>query len=308
MVENSYIRVKQNTNIEYSISDLDGINIGKVSIIRSDNKNILCTLKMYKSLNNEAYLGEILDNLLDIFIYKQDFKKISFIVVEDTPSTCFVDRGFELEGILWNSIFVKSNIFKSEFIFGISEDIYKRGTIKSRIEIAGERIHLSILTPMDGKDVFDYCMRNKEHLQDFEPNREEEYYTIDLQKKYLTSSYREYLNGKEVNFGIYLKDKLIGRIRIVNIFLGVIRNCTIGYSIDFNEQGKGYMKEALNLASDYAKNILDLHRIEASTLIGNVASQAVLKSCGFEELGINKKYIYINGEWKDHIMFYKILS
>ena len=32
-----------------------------------------------------------------------------------------------------------------------------------------------------------------------------------------------------------------------------------------------------------------------------------LLSCGFEEIGLNKQYLYINGKWSDHITFYKIL-
>ena len=39
--------------------------------------------------------------------------------------------------------------------------------------------------------------------------------------------------------------------------------------IDENEQGKGYMKEAVKLAIDYAYDELELHRIEASTMVSN---------------------------------------
>ena len=77
--------------------------------------------------------------------------------------------------------------------------------------------------------------------------------------------------------------------------------------MDKDHQGNGYMKEAVNLVLEYIKNDLELHRVEASTLVDNVKSQSVLKSCGFEELGLNKKYLYINGDWRDHITFYKII-
>ena len=54
----------------------------------------------------------------------------------------------------------------------------------------------------------------------------------------------------------------------------------MGYSIDKEEQGKGYMKEALSLVSKYAFEEMELHRLEASTLIENIKSQKVLKACG----------------------------
>lgn len=87
--------------------------------------------------------------------------------------------------------------------------------------------------------------------------------------------------------------------------MGVFRNAFIGYSIDENEQGKGYMKEAVKLAIDYAYEELELHRIEASTMVSNEKSQRVLKSCGFQELGVSKEYLYINGKWQDHVVFYR---
>ena len=67
------------------------------------------------------------------------------------------------------------------------------------------------------------------------------------------------------------------------------------------------MKEAVKLVLEYAKNYLDLHRLEASILTDNLRSKGVLLSCGFEEVGLNKNYLYINGAWRDHITFYKIM-
>ncbi|WP_143761057.1 GNAT family N-acetyltransferase, partial [Clostridium haemolyticum] len=47
-----------------------------------------------------------------------------------------------------------------------------------------------------------------------------------------------------------------------------------------------------------------LHRIEASTLVDNIRSQRVLESCGFKEVGVSEKYLFINGKWRDHKIFY----
>jgi len=90
--------------------------------------------------------------------------------------------------------------------------------------------------------------------------------------------------------------------------MGVFKNAFIGYSMDEKEQNKGYMKEAVKLAVTYAFEELELHRIEATTLVDNEKSQRVLKNCGFRELGISEKYLYINGEWRDHMVFYKVKS
>ncbi|MGV2645030.1 GNAT family N-acetyltransferase, partial [Clostridium perfringens] len=96
------------------------------------------------------------------------------------------------------------------------------------------------------------------------------------------------------------------KIKLSNIVYGILRNAFVGYSIDKEYQGKGYMKEALNTVCSYAFEEMGLHRLEASTLMDNSRSQGVLKACGFNELGISEKYLYINGEWRDHKIFYKV--
>ena len=115
------------------------------------------------------------------------------------------------------------------------------------------------------------------------------------------------MTGVGSDLGIYIDGKLIGKAKISNIVYGVFKSGILGYSIDKEYEGKGYMKESIRLVLDYAKEYLDLHRIEASVLTTNYRSKGVLLACGFEEVGINKKYLFINGKWSDHITFYRIL-
>ena len=52
---------------------------------------------------------------------------------------------------------------------------------------------------------------------------------------------------------------------------------------------------------------LGLHRIEAGTLLHNVASQRVLERNGFVRFGLAPAYLKIAGSWKDHAM-YQVLN
>ena len=49
-----------------------------------------------------------------------------------------------------------------------------------------------------------------------------------------------------------------------------------------------------------------LHRLEAGTLVDNVASQRVLRRNGFEQFGLAPRYLHINGEWRDHVLFQRL--
>lgn len=299
--------VKDNSK-EFIIKDCSGISLGRIFVLELDktNKNITVRFKFYKKVDDYYdHLLESIEVLIKEFLLKRELFKINLIVNEDFDFSPIIEKGFELEGILKDNICKGVKDYKSEFLFGLTQEMVRKGEIKNKFCLKGDKVELRILTPEDNKIVLEYCLRNKKYLKPYEPSREESYFTLAGQVNNLIQSYKSYLNGREVSFGIFKDNVLIGKIRISNIVLGVLRSCTVGYSIDELEQGKGYMKEALKLAMRYAFEVLELHRIEASTLLDNKRSQGVLKACGFKELGINEKYLFINGEWKDHISFYK---
>jgi ribosomal-protein-alanine N-acetyltransferase len=296
------------SNKEYIIRDNSGITIGRVFIIDFSrlNKYGLLRIRFYKS-GNTSYklLMDSLDILVKQLFQDMNLNKINILADENIDIDTFVDLGFELEGIISNSI--KSGAkYRNEILFGFDFNKFKSININKGLRIRGENIEIKVFVPGDEKDILSYYLKNKNYLKRFEPDREKDFYTLDTQKKNLIESYKDFLNGKNINFGIYKNSKLIGKIQMSNIVIGVFKNAFVGYSIDEDEQGKGYMKEALNLVIKYAFEELNLHRLEASTLIDNLKSQMVLKACGFSELGINSSYLFINGKWRDHITFYRI--
>ena len=293
---------------QFIIKDNIGITIGRIYIVEflKEEQYCLSRIKFYRE-DKSSYplLKDALEKLLKILFNNMEMYKVSVIADENINLEAFLNIGFEFEGILWNSTH-KPNTRGNEIIFGLDANSYSRNSINKGLHIKGDNIELNLLTPDKGEDLLDYYIRNKEHLKTFEPKREEDFYTINYQKQNLLESYKQYLNGSSVNLGIYKANRFIGKIQISNIVMGVFKNAFIGYSIDKDEQNKGYMKEALNLALNYAFNEINIHRIEASTLVTNIKSQRVLKACGFKELGLNEKYLFLNGKWRDHITFYKI--
>ncbi|GAA0117678.1 GNAT family protein [Clostridium senegalense] len=299
--------VAKGRNKEYTIKDRLGITIGRIYIIEIDevNKNCLFRLKFYKENNSYEYMLDTLKIMLNILFNNHKVNKVNVLCSEELDTNAFTNIGFELEGILQDNIMNNCNKYEYELLFGITENMYKSHYINLGTSLKGGNIRLKVLTPQDSNDLLNYYMRNRKFLTPFEPHRDEGFYTIESQKQSLIESYKQFIKGESAHFGIYLKNKFIGRIRINNIVMGVFKNAFIGYSIDEEYQGKGYMKEAVKLAIEFAFKELGLHRIEASTMITNEKSQGVLKACGFEELGISKNYLYINGKWQDHKIFYK---
>lgn len=295
---------------EYVIKDNTYIILGRIFILELDKQNKFCLFRLkFHRNNNESYeyLKDTLNLMLNILFKNMGINKVNVIAHETINISAFIDLGFELEGIITDSIVNKSE-HQSEFMFGISSFVFNKNSMEKDLEIKGKNIKIRALTPGDAEEVLDYHLRNREFLRRFEPSRDESFYTLDSQKTTLTESYKQFLRGNGVNFGIYNSNKLVGKIRISNIVMGVFKNAFIGYSLDEVQQGKGYMKEAVKLVVEYAFEELELHRIEATTLIDNEKSQRVLISAGFKELGVSEEYLYINGEWRDHMVFYKVKS
>jgi len=53
---------------------------------------------------------------------------------------------------------------------------------------------------------------------------------------------------------------------------------------------------------------LGLHRLEAGTIVDNVASQGVLLRSGFVHYGTAERYLFIAGRWQDHHLYQRILN
>lgn len=301
------IELVKNTLNDYVIKDKDKIMAGRFTIKELDKENKRSTVhfKFYRK-NNYDLLKASVDIILKTIFKDGNINKINFVVSETSDIGALLDVGFTLEAILSENLFVNGS-YLDELSLGITRNEYISSTRSNIVAIKGKRISIRNFTPDDAEELLEYYIRNKEHLKDFEPNRDNSFYTIETQKKLLIESYKQLMIGTGMDLGIYLNDELIGKIKVSNIVFGVFKSGIVGYSIDANYEGHGYMKEAVSLVEKYCKNYLDLHRLEASALVENEKSKRVLIGCGFEEVGINKKYLYINGKWRDHITFYKIL-
>ena len=302
------IELIKSTLNDYVIKDKDKIMAGRFTIneIDKENKRSTIKFKFYRE-NNYDLLKASVDIILKTIFKDGNINKINFLVSENSNISALLDVGFTLEAILSENLFINGS-YLDELSLGITRNEYISSIKSNIVSLKGKRIIVRNFTPDDAEELLEYYIRNKEHLKDFEPNRDSSFYTIETQKKILIESYKQLIIGTGMDLGIYLNGALIGKIKVSNIVFGVFKSGIVGYSIDKEYEGHGYMKEAVSLVEQYCKNYLELHRLEASVLIENIKSKRVLVGCGFEEVGINKKYLYINGKWRDHITFYKILE
>ncbi|WP_241461754.1 GNAT family N-acetyltransferase, partial [Aurantiacibacter luteus] len=70
--------------------------------------------------------------------------------------------------------------------------------------------------------------------------------------------------------------------------------------MDQDYQGQGIMFKALMFCLDYIFNQFNLNRVMANYIPENTRSRKLLQRLGFEREGYARKYLMLNGEWKDH--------
>jgi len=96
---------------------------------------------------------------------------------------------------------------------------------------------------------------------------------------------------------------LFGELTLNNIRKGPHRDGSVGYWIGETFARRGFMREALSALVGHAFQTLDISRIQAACLPGNVASRGLLETSDFAREGVARNYMQIAGKWRDHVIY-----
>src|SRR5262245_42900701 len=70
--------------------------------------------------------------------------------------------------------------------------------------------------------------------------------------------------------------------------------------------GKGYAREAISAAVDYAFGVLRMHKITAGIYASNLGSHRAFLASGFVEEGLRRNHYRFDGRWEDAILMGRI--
>ena len=99
------------------------------------------------------------------------------------------------------------------------------------------------------------------------------------------------------------RPQLAGQLTVSGIVGGSASWGQIGYWVDERLAGRGIIPTAVALAVDYCFSALRLHRIEIAIRPENAASLRVVEKLGFRPEGVRPRYLHIDGDWRDHLVF-----
>jgi len=151
---------------------------------------------------------------------------------------------------------------------------------------------------------------NHEWLTPWEATRPEIESHIPLPsfREMVATAKREAKNLRTLSLGIWIKEgqgaeRFVGQITLGGIVFGAHRGGYIGYWVDRRVAGRGIVTESVIALTEYAFNELSLHRIEINMRPENSASQRVAEKAGYTFEGMRSRYLHIDGDWRDHMIF-----
>jgi ribosomal-protein-alanine N-acetyltransferase len=108
--------------------------------------------------------------------------------------------------------------------------------------------------------------------------------------------------GRLLPYVIELDGQFAGQLTIGNVTHGALRSAWIGYWVHSEVTRGGVATGALALGLDHCFGAVMLHRVEATVRPENAASRAVLAKAGFREEGLLRRYLNVDGAWRDHLL------
>lgn len=114
---------------------------------------------------------------------------------------------------------------------------------------------------------------------------------------------RESKEGRCMPFAVTYDGELAGQVTVANIVRGAFQNASVGYWVDGRLAGRGVMPTALAMVVDHCFAHAGLHRVEANVRPENLPSRRVLEKLGFRQEGLHPRFLFIDGDWRDHLSF-----
>ena len=169
--------------------------------------------------------------------------------------------------------------------------------------LTGPRVTVRMPRESDIPSILHFFARNREFFAATDPPRPENFYTESFWRVKVTEVEEAFRRDRSCLLFVFDQESaLIGMISLSELVRGAFQACYLGYLLDERSQGKGFMSEALRLVIDFAFRDWQIHRLMANYMPTNEKSGRLLRRLGFAVEGYARDYLFINGEWRDHVL------
>jgi ribosomal-protein-alanine N-acetyltransferase len=109
--------------------------------------------------------------------------------------------------------------------------------------------------------------------------------------------------GMALPFAVTVDGRFAGHVMVGNVVREPLLSAYVGYWVDAEVAGGGVITAAVALVVDHCFGPVGLHRLEATVRPENAASLRVLAKLGFRQEGVFRRYLDVDGGWRDHECF-----
>ncbi|GGO02368.1 GNAT family N-acetyltransferase [Saccharibacillus kuerlensis] len=165
------------------------------------------------------------------------------------------------------------------------------------------RLRIQPVTDTDAGDLLALELKNRDFFRQFAETREESFYTQEGQERRVRGAIDGAAVDERYLFTVRLREtgELIGTVDLTGVNRGSLQSAWLGYFLDKDHNGRGYMTESVQFIVRHAFEVLVLHRLEAGVMPHNEASLRVLEKAGFQREGLARQNVKIDGRWQDHV-------
>ncbi|HEX5857566.1 MAG TPA: GNAT family protein [Microbacterium sp.] len=163
-------------------------------------------------------------------------------------------------------------------------------------------IAIRLVRPRDARVLQNELLSNRSWLRPWEATSPDGPVSFDM-KTGIRRLLQQYRDGNGVPFVMEHGDQVAGQLNVWGIARGSLASATIGYWVSERFAGHGITPTAVAMATDVCFTEMHLHRMEICIRPENKASLRVVEKLGFRYEGLRRRYIHINGDWRDHYAF-----
>jgi [ribosomal protein S5]-alanine N-acetyltransferase len=174
------------------------------------------------------------------------------------------------------------------------------------LELVGRRVTLRTLTDADYAAWAEVRGRCRDWLIPWEPRPKGAPQAAEDRGSFVARCAireRERQLGTGYGFGIFVQGRFAGEVTLSSVQRGPFQSGFVGYWIDRELAGQGYVPEAVVMTLHFAFEAISLHRVEISIIPRNRASLRVVEKLALRREGIAERFLEIDGEWEDHARF-----
>jgi ribosomal-protein-alanine N-acetyltransferase len=106
--------------------------------------------------------------------------------------------------------------------------------------------------------------------------------------------------GTHLSYGVFLDEQYVGQVNVGSVVRGPFNSGFVGYWVDRAVAGRGVTPTAVALVADEVFG-RGLHRLEINIRPENAASLRVAEKLGAQREGLRRRYLCIDGDYRDHV-------